>query len=129
MQVIRMTRENEDFYRWMGPVFGSRLIEQETHDRFYDDPGKLWHLIKGLGTASVRDSVIRNFWAGSAEAAEALVADMLLCWPDLSGIVPRSYESTFRAMGFKTFPHRKNFIEVRRAVERPADCPPLKSTL
>lgn len=41
---MRIDRNNPDFYKVMGPVFGSRLIQRQTNDRFYDDPGKEWFI-------------------------------------------------------------------------------------
>ena len=49
MEIRKLTRTDEDFYAVLGPVFGSRLIEKQTRDRFYDDAGKVWYVITGKG--------------------------------------------------------------------------------
>ena len=51
MPVLRMNRSSAGFYEIMGPVFGSRAIERDTHDRFYDDADKEWYCIPGEGAA------------------------------------------------------------------------------
>ena len=112
MQVLRLNRGNEAFYSVMGPVFGSRVVEQDTHDRFYDDPEKEWYVLPGQGAASVRDGSIRNFWA-VGDAADGLLAAILADYPRISGIVPRRYETAFRRAGFDTSGYRVNFMEVR----------------
>lgn len=112
MQIIRRTRSDPDFYQQLGPVFGSRKIERETRDRFYDDPGKIWFLVPDLGAASLLDGVIRNFWAANDEAAEGLLLSILAEAATARGIVPQAYRKAFEKMGFRTRPYQKNFLEV-----------------
>lgn len=96
----------------MGPIFGSRVIEQETHDRFYDDFGKQWYLVPGSGAASVLGGKIRNFWAANPETADELICALKQDYARLSGVLPRQYETAFRQRDFKTSSYRRNFIEV-----------------
>ncbi len=112
MNVMRLDRNHPDFYNHMGPVFGSRIIEQTTRDRFYDDPEKHWYLLPGMGAASVRDLRVKNFWAVSTEAAALLIDALLEDYNQLSGVLPRVYEATFQRKGFRTEHYRRNFIEV-----------------
>ena len=39
-----MNNTNEDFYKYMGRVFGSRIIQLKTNDRIYDDAEKEWFI-------------------------------------------------------------------------------------
>lgn len=112
MEILKLNRKNENFYAQMGPVFGSRIVEQETHDRFYDDPGKQWYLISGQGAASVLNHTIKNFWAVNDEIALELIAAIQQDYEALDGILPRNYEFVFQRLGFRTTGYRKNFIEV-----------------
>lgn len=112
MTILRLTRNDADFYTHLGPVFGSRTLEKETRDRFYDDPEKVWYLLPGEGVASMLDGVIRNFWAADDTAAEALIQALLQDVERPRGILPRIYEKSFRRKGFHTEGYRKNFIEV-----------------
>ena len=112
MKVIKTDNKKKDFYKLLGPVFGSRKVEKETHDRFYDDDGKIWYVIEGMGAASVFDKRIKNFWAMNEEAAEQLLSSILKDASGLSGVLPLAYEGAFRRAGFRTEKHSKNFMEV-----------------
>ncbi len=112
MKVMKLDRNSEGFYNYMGPIFGSRIIEQNTKDRFYDDEGKTWYLIQGKGVASVVDGMIKNFWAATPESAVCLLETMMQEYEFLMGIVPSKHEDSFRDMGFRCEGYRKNFLEV-----------------
>lgn len=112
MTPLKLTRNDADFYTLLGPVFGSRALEKETRDRFYDDPDKIWYLLPGEGVASLLGGVIRNFWAVDDAAAETLIQALLQDVDRPRGILPRIYERPFRRQGFHTAGYRKNFIEV-----------------
>lgn len=112
MTPLKLTRDDANFYVLLGPVFGSRALEKETHDRFYDDPGKIWYLLPEEGVASILNGVIRNFWAADDRAAEMLIQALQQDAERLRGILPRIYEKPFRRLGFHTTGYRKNFIEV-----------------
>lgn len=112
MKVLRIDRSCEEFYLLMGPVFGSRVIEQDTKDRFYDDPGKVWYLIPGHGAVSVLGYTIKNFWAAAPETAMQLLEAMKEEYSWLDGIVPNKHENSFKKAGFTCLGHRKNFLEV-----------------
>ena len=117
MEIKRLTRDDEDFYEIMGPIFGSRLIEKQTKDRFYDDAGKVWFVIPGKGVASLLGNTIKNFWAVSEKAAQELIGALKAeqtregkKW--LDGTLPNTHAEVFAGVGFEVAPHRVNFIEV-----------------
>lgn len=112
MKVLKIDRSCKDFYVYMGPVFGSRVIEQNTKDRFYDDAEKIWYMIPGHGAASVLGETIKNFWAATPEAAKLLLKELTAEYSWLDGIVPNRHEESFRESGFSCLSHRKNFLEV-----------------
>ncbi|MBE5786184.1 MAG: hypothetical protein E7324_01440 [Clostridiales bacterium] len=114
MNIIRLNQTSPDFYMLMGPVFGSRQVEKDTKDRFYDDPGKQWYLIPGKGAASVKDGVLRNFWTREEKDAQTLIEAMLQDYPALTGVAPLCYRDAFYRAGFLTVLYRKNFVEVSR---------------
>lgn len=111
MKIRRTTQTDSDFYLLMGPVFGSREIERATHDRFFDDPGKVWY-VASEGTASVLNGVIRNFYAADEETALALLDVLTSEYANLRGTVPRTWRTAFLAAGFSVEDHSRNFIEV-----------------
>lgn len=107
-----MIRGDERFYRVLGPVFGSRQIEKITHDRFYDDDGKIWYVIEGKGAASVLGKTIKNFWAEDDGCAEEILTFMKTRHENLNGIVPRVYQAEFERAGFCVQDFKRNFVEV-----------------
>lgn len=65
---MKITNKDPDFYKIMGPVFGSRLIQRETGDRFYDDDNKDWYisldnLNNVIAVVSVSNNVIKNIYS------------------------------------------------------------------
>lgn len=112
MEIRKLTRTDEDFYAVLGPVFGSRLIEKQTRDRFYDDAGKVWYVITGKGVASLLGNTIKNFWAVNAAVAEVLINELQKDGEWLDGILPRTHTEVFGRLGFETHDYRTNFIEV-----------------
>ena len=112
MEILRLERGDQRFYDYLGPVFGSRVIEKDTGDRFYDDMGKVWYVVPGRGAASVRQGLLRNFWAADRETADSLVEAIQADNPRLGGVAPRRYAQAFVKCGFTVQGYRKNFIEV-----------------
>lgn len=111
MPIRKMTREDSDFYYVLGPVFGSRSIEHITHDRFYDDPEKVWYVAENAAASMLYHS-IRNFYAANGAVARELLKAMLSDHSIISGIVPNRYQDAFDECGFSIRIYSKNFIEV-----------------
>lgn len=107
-----LVRGDRNFYALLGPVFGSRQIEKVTHDRFYDDAGKIWYVCPGRGAASVSGATIKNFYAESGETADRMLEKMKERHARLDGIVPKCYEAEFTRAGFTVTEYRRNFLEV-----------------
>jgi len=42
--IHQLPRDHPDFYRLMGPTFGSRAVAKALGGPLYDDPGLVWHL-------------------------------------------------------------------------------------
>ena len=112
MEILKLNHDNVSFYDYLGPVFGSRIIERDTGDRFYDDTDKDWYVIPGRGVASVKHGLLRNFWAADREAADQLIKVLCEDMPRLTGVAPRQHEQAFADAGFTVNEHHKNFIEV-----------------
>lgn len=121
--IQKLNPKDENFYALMGPFFGSRRVEKETRDRFFDDEDKSWYICVGRCAASLRQGSIRNFWAIDEEAADELICALLEERDHLSGIVPDRYENSFRKARFLTHGYRRNFIEVVYRPDLVADVP------
>ena len=112
MKVLKTDNKKSGFYALLGPVFGSRAVEKATHDRFYDENGKVWYVYGKSGAASVLDGCVKNFWADDDEAADCLLREITSDYETLTGIVPKVYDSAFMRAGFRLSVHSKNFMEV-----------------
>ena len=115
MKILRLTHESKEFYKYMGPVFGSRKIQRETGDRFYDDEGKIWFvaIVKGYVAAaiSVKNRTIKNMYGSDKEITELITeaeaeAD--------GGIVPAIYSDACVAAGYVAVPHSNKFIKIMK---------------
>ena len=112
---MRIDRNSPDFYKVMGPVFGSRLIQRQTNDRFYDDPGKEWFIERSSDhidyVISVKDGVIKNVYLeNGTKAIEVLKA----IYPDIiSGIVPACYAGVYMDAGYLFSENSTNFVSIK----------------
>lgn len=109
-----LNRNSKDFYKYMGPIFGSREIQRITNDRFFDDEGKDWYLNidddEVTAVISVKNSDIKNVYLKNFDESVKLLKDIKA---NISkGIVPSAYESLFREAGYETDEHSTNYIKV-----------------
>lgn len=95
--IKRMNNSSPAFYVYMGKIFGSRKVQKETSDRFYDDDGKEWilHIDKKSVTAvvSVKDNIIKNVYAEDTFALMEILREIYreIC----KGLVPISYKDIY----------------------------------
>lgn len=65
--VLKMTNKSKNFYEYMGKIFGSRIIQNQTNDRIYDDDNKIWYVAleddRAMAFVSVVNDVIKNVYA------------------------------------------------------------------
>ena len=69
--ILIMNNKCEEFYAIMGKLFGSRIAQNETHDRIYDDNKKCWYVYteeeNPVAYVSVIDNVIKNIYCTKQE--------------------------------------------------------------
>lgn len=110
-----MIQTDEDFYKYMGRIFGSREVQRTTSDRIYDDGGKEW-IMKiengvAVAVASTKDSVIKNVYA---EDADSLVEILKEIYPEVdTGVVTRAYQKEYVSAGYEMVEEKKNFLVIR----------------
>ncbi len=112
---LRMNNRDRDFYTYMGPIFGSRDVEAETNDRFYDDDNKEWYLniTHGCVDAAISindEGVIRNVYIGNANAGYEILAELL---PEAAmSVVPRRYADLYEKCGYRVRDRSVNFVKI-----------------
>ena len=113
--MMKLTREDDRFYEILGPVFGSRVIQRVTTDRFYDDEEKTWYLDMDetgdiLYVFSVKKHVLKNIYVGDADAA---VEGLKEAKEDIkSGRVTKLYESLYKEAGFLVKDYSVNYVDI-----------------
>lgn len=113
--IKKMTNKDSNFYKYMGEIFGSREIQRETSDRFYDDDGKEWFLYMELGVTlsvvSVKENVIKNVYSCERNS---LISILKQIYPDISsGIVPKIYENSYIDAGYTVSESNVNFVKIK----------------
>lgn len=113
--VKRMKNIDPGFYGYMGKIFGSRRVQRDTADRFYDDDDKEWIMDVTEKTVnaviSVARSKIKNVYA---EDVFSLTAILEKVYPEVSdGIVPIIYREAYIEAGYRIVEEKKNFMSIR----------------
>lgn len=112
-----MTNADTDFYIYMGKIFGSRIIQNITGDRFFDDNEKVWYLHfdtqkRADAYVSVKNNVIKNVYAKNACSLVCVLKEL---FSDVGiSTVPEIYKSEFLQAGYEILDNtHKNFVKVR----------------
>lgn len=113
--VKRMKNTDRGFYGYMGKIFGSRQVQRDTTDRFYDDDGKEWIAdIQNKAVTSVisvKDGIIKNVYA---DDIFSLISVLKAVYPEvLSGTVPSVYREAYTAAEYKITGEKKNFLIIK----------------
>lgn len=111
----RMSNTDRDFYKYMGKIFGSRQVQRDTGDRFYDDDGKEWIIDVQNGNVmsvvSIKDSTIKNVYA---DDIFSLIDVLKQIYPEVSGgTVPIAYQEAYTAADYEIANEKKNFLIIR----------------
>lgn len=117
--IIKMNNKCEDFYTVMGKIFGSRIVQNETHDRFYDDNKKCWYVYiddeTPVAFVSIMDNVIKNVYCIKEEFLVELLQYIKEEINIKDSIVTNAYISAYEQSGLivDTSNEYKNFIVIR----------------
>lgn len=127
MQILSLSRENKDFYRLMGPYFGSRHVAAEVGIHIYDDYDKEWFAayVCGalVGFASLRGNVVSDCYVKTAWRRDGifskLLARILLAKPaELKANCTPASLGTSLALGFTIKSKTKNFTRVELTCQK-----------
>lgn len=117
--IVVTNNKCEDFYNTMGKFFGSRIVQNETNDRIYDDNNKKWYIYFDEETAvafvSIADNVIKNIYGIKEEYIIELLQYVKEQFVIQDSIVTKAYIKAYEQSGLivDSSSEYKNFIVVR----------------
>lgn len=117
--ILKMNNKCEGFYTIMGKIFGSRIVENETHDRIYDDNNKEWYVYidndSPVACVSIVSNVIKNVYCIKEEFLVELLQYIKEENNIKESIVTNTYVSAYEQSGLivDTSNEYKNFIVIR----------------
>lgn len=117
--IIVTNNKCEDFYNTMGKFFGSRIVQNETNDRIYDDNNKKWYIYfdeeSAVAFVSIADNVIKNIYGIKEEYIIELLQYVKEQFVIQDSIVTKAYINAYEQSGLivDSSSEYKKFIVVR----------------
>lgn len=117
--ITKMDNKSKNFYTIMGKFFGSRIVENETNDRIYDDNKKEWYVYFDNNTpvafVSIISGVIKNVYSIKNEFLIELLEYISKEINIKDSIVTKAYKAAYESCGLVTGEddEYKNFIRIR----------------
>lgn len=113
-----MDNKSKDFYNIMGRFFGSRIVENKTNDRIYDDNNKEWYIYldnnSPVAFVSIASGVIKNVYSIKDDFLIELLTYISKEIKIKDSIVTNAYSDVYNTCGFiSTDNGYKNFIRIR----------------
>ena len=110
-----MNNKSERFYEYMGKIFGSRLIQNQTNDRIYDDDSKIWYLYiedeKVVAFVSISNDIIKNVYGVKEKYLKELLKEVRKENKTKDSTVTMLYEDIYKEAGYKVVKDvYKNFV-------------------
>lgn len=116
--IIKIDNKDEQFYNYMGKMFGSRIVQRQTNDRIYDDNGKEWYLYiedeRVVSFVSVSNNMIKNVYTIKDAYLVQILQTIRKEKKIKESIVPNLYKKLYEKAGFKINPMNtlKNFVMI-----------------
>lgn len=120
--IAKMDNKSKNFYGIMGKFFGSRIVENETNDRIYDDNQKEWYVYfdndSPVAFVSIISGVIKNVYAIKNDFLIELLEHISKEINIKDSIVTKAYKNVYESCGLITSGDNeyKNFIRIRSDV-------------
>lgn len=117
--IVVTNNKCEDFYKTMGKFFGSRIVQNETNDRIYDDNNKKWYVYFDEETAvafvSVADNVIKNVYGIKEDFVIELLQYIKEQFEIQDSIATKAYINAYKQSGLivEETTEYKNFVVIR----------------
>lgn len=116
--IIKTDNKDEQFYNYMGKMFGSRIVQRQTNDRIYDDNDKEWYLYiedeRVVAFVSVSNNMIKNVYTIKDIYLIQILETIRREKRIKESIVPNLYKNLYEKAGFKINPMNelKNFVMI-----------------
>lgn len=116
--IKKITNKEENFYQYMGKIFGSRSIERQINDRIYDDDSKEWYVYlkeeKVMALVSISKNVIKNIYTTKEKYLEEILKKVKEEKNITYSVVTKSYTEIYQKCGFKISENQeyKNFVTI-----------------
>lgn len=116
--ILKMTNKSKNFYTVMGKFFGSRIVENKTNDRIYDDNQKDWYIFFDnevpVAFVSVVSDVIKNVYSINDDFLIELLQYVSKKITIKDSIVTKTYLNVYETCGFVVSnDNYKNFVQIR----------------
>lgn len=116
--ILKMNNKSENFYSIMGSFFGSRIVQNATNDRIYDDNNKEWYIYFNNDTpiafVSISADVIKNIYSSKDDALIELLNYVQKEIKIKDSIVTKTYFDLYNQCNFIIVDSDyKNFVKIR----------------
>ena len=117
--IAKMDNKSKDFYSVMGKFFGSRIVQNETNDRIYDDNKKEWYVYfdnnNPVAFVSIMSGVIKNVYSIKEDFLIELLEYVSKETNIKDSIVTKAYKNAYESSGLVISEdgEYKNFIRIR----------------
>lgn len=116
--ILKMNNKSENFYSIMGSFFGSRIVQNATNDRIYDDNNKEWYIYFNNDTPiafiSISADVIKNIYSSKDDALIELLNYVKKEIKIKDSIVTKAYFDVYSQCNFIIVDDGyKNFVKIR----------------
>ncbi len=120
MMIVKMDNKSKDFYNVMGRFFGSRIVQNKTNDRIYDDNNKEWYINFDVNNSpvafvSIASEVMKNVYSIKDEFLVELLTYVNKERKIKDSIVTSTYYDVYNSCGFicKREDGYKHFVKIR----------------
>lgn len=118
--IVKLNNKTKNFYNTMGRFFGSRIVQNKTNDRIYDDNKKDWYVNfeknNPVAFVSVSANVIKNVYSINddylLELLKYILNDIITI---KESIVTKTYLDVYKRCGLLVNENIsfKNFVKIR----------------
>ena len=116
--IKKITNKEENFYQYMGRIFGSRSIERQINDRIYDDDSKEWYVYleeeKVMALVSISKNIIKNIYTMKEKYLEEILKKVKKENNITYSVVTKQYKELYEKCGFRISENQdyKNFVTI-----------------